>query len=781
MAVPYGENQYIYGLHDPGGEHLLKDGGQAKGWVLVTEEIRANPNDQGGKGDFYKRLADQGLGVIVRLNHAYGPEGTIPLDSKYPDFARRAANFVRNSPGAHIWIIGNEMNFEREQPRLPGSNQAQPITPRRYAECYKLCRQAIRSLPGHENDQVVVGAMGPWNAQTAYEADPQGKYPANKIPGAPGEYPYHGFFGDFILYLRDILLAIGRENCDAIAIHAYSHGYNPDLVFSDEKMGPPFQKYNYHFRTYRDQMNIIPQNFRDLPVYLTEANGDEDPGGVRWPDVNRGWIKNAYKEINNWNKAGNQQIRCMILYRWSRDDAWHIDGKGQVQQDLREAVAMNFTWDPDVKITRPEPKPEPKPVPQPAVPGYRARYSSHTTPTSMAASQTLTVAVTVQNTGSFTWAHDGDKPFRLGFQWYDASGQMVRFPSQFDFRAPLPHDVPSGGQVTLQAKLRTPDTPGIYQLRWDMVHELVTWFTSQGDAGLLVSPVTVEAAPVVTPTPLPATQVQIQNISGELTKHAGKRYATRPVDSIGRVIIHHTATPPAVTVQRIAEFQVKNKDLPGITYHFCITADGAAYQTQPLDVTAAHAGQDSRDSVGVCLVGNFMEQTPPQAQLAATASVLAQLLKVLNLATEQVVGYSEIINTQSPGATWPQWKGPLLQLTNQLLAAAPTPTPTPGQKPIYHYLLFWYKGPGNWAEWDLRGAVDYIDKFHPAIGFSVEEARAAQYVTIVGGPGGVPSAAEQTLRAAGCKVERIAGETETGTRRLLDQMAAQNQRFRTLK
>ncbi|MDX1521301.1 MAG: hypothetical protein R3264_06715, partial [Anaerolineae bacterium] len=390
MAAPYGENQYIYGLHDPGGEHLLLDRGEAKGWVLVTEELRANPNDQGGKGDFYKRLADQGLGVIVRLNHAYGPDGTIPLEAKYRDFARRAANFVRNSPGAHIWIIGNEMNFEREQPRLnPGNRQAEPITPRRYAECYKLCRQAIKGVPGHENDQVVVGAIGPWNAETPYDADPQRAYSANKISGAPGHYPYNGFFGDFILYFRDMLLAIGRENCDAIAIHAYSHGYDPNLVTSDEKMGPPFQNYHFHFRTYRDQMNAIPRAFRDLPVYLTEANGDVDPGDVRWPNVNRGWVKNAYKEIDRWNKRGNQQIRCVILYRWSRDDDWHIDGKDQVQRDLQEAIAQGYQWDASVRPATTAPQRAATAATEvaasaPTGPGYRTQYLNRdATPTTL--------------------------------------------------------------------------------------------------------------------------------------------------------------------------------------------------------------------------------------------------------------------------------------------------------------------------------------------------------------------------------------------------------------
>jgi len=190
MAVPYGESAYIYGMHDRGGEALMRDAqGRARGWVLVTEQIGANPGDTDGKD--YTDLADQGFGVIVRLNHAYGSDGTIPHSSRYRDFARRVANFVKNSPGAHIWLLGNEPNLEREQPR------GERITPRLYAECYRMSRSAVHRLPGHENDQVIIAPIGPWNGETPYEADPQGAYPANKVAGAPNEYPYHGFFGDW--------------------------------------------------------------------------------------------------------------------------------------------------------------------------------------------------------------------------------------------------------------------------------------------------------------------------------------------------------------------------------------------------------------------------------------------------------------------------------------------------------------------------------------------------------------------------------------------------------
>lgn len=754
MTVRAGESQYIYGMHDRGGEHLMKQGGQAKGWVLVTEELRANPNDHGGSN--YTDLSEQGFGVVVRLNHAYGADGTIPLPNQYQNFARRVANFVKNSPGAHIWIIGNEMNLEREQPRkFSGAAQADPITPRLYATCYKLCRDAIHNLPGHADDQVIVGAIGPWNPETPYDADPQGVYPANKIAGGPGNYPYHGFWGDYIQYLRDTLRAIGPNHCDGIAIHAYTHGVEPDLVFSNQKMNAPFDKYNFHFRTYRDQMNAIPGEFRGLPVYLTEIDQDE-----AWENANRGWVKNAYQEIDAWNKAGNQQIRCAILYRWPRLDKWSIVDKPGVQQDFKEAIAKNYQWDPDAGIAI-------------SGAGYRTLFVHHNTPTSLPPAQTVTVSLTIRNAGSYTWVKGGSNPFRLGFQWYTSAGQMVQFPTELDFRAPLPNDVRPGDSVALLAQLRTPSTPGTYHLRWDMIHEMITWFTTQGDKGLLVSPVSVTADATLPTIP----SIEIQDISASLPQHPTKRYPARPVSAIRRIIMHHTATPANVSVQRIASYQVSNRDLPGITYHFCVDEAGQVFQTQTLNVLSSHAGSHSDNSAGVCLIGNFTDNPPPQTQLNATAALLAQLVEQLNINLDQILGYNELIVTGSPGATWPTWKSPLLAQVQSMLAVVP---PQPTEKPVYHYMLLWHRGVDNWAKWDLLGAMEYIENFPVTVGFSIEEAKSAKYVTILGGPAGVPANTEQILQAAGCKVERLAGNTEAETRQMLDQLVAQGNRFQTL-
>ncbi len=820
MAIHTGENPYIYGLHDPGGEHLMIVNGEAKGWTLVTEAIGAEANERGG-GD-YTGISNQGIGVIIRLNQSYGENGTIPREARYPEFAQRVANYVQDSKGANIWLIGNEMNFFREQPRKEGSSDPEIITPRRYATCYKMCRQKVKALPGHENDLVVTGSPAPWNNNTSYEADPEGKYPANPN-------------GDWVQYLRDILLAIGPDECDAISIHTYSHGYDPALVTSEAKMDPPFDNRHYNFYAYRDQMEAFPENMRHLPVYLTEANGDreEHAPDPTWPYGNNGWIKAAYDEINKWNTSGQQQIRCMVLFRWMKDDlGWSIDGKPEVQQDFQQAVAKNHKWNPEVGgIATPEPEPAPVPeptpppsqpdppppapsptppaaIPQPAIPEYRTRYLSHNTPTNVTAKQTLNVTFTLQNAGSTTWVSGGDKPFRLGFKWFNEAAQQATLPPELDFRTQLPQNVQPNQQVTLQAQLRTPDAAGTYQLRWDMVHELVAWFIDKGDAGLLVSPVAVapavEIAPVPTPTPtptppaptpaptppvptptptpvpepaVPAGPIQIQNVINQLPRHPTRKYLTRAPCAVGRLIVHHTASDPSVTVQNIAQYHV-NQGLPGASAHFYVAANGIAYQAQPLTVTGAHAGQLSRDSIGVSLIGNFMQVMPTQQQLDATASVLAQIANKLELSENSIVGLKEIAATHSPGATWPQWKPTLLAKVRSLIAAAPKKVVG---KPIQHYMLLWHKGNGNWAEWELRGALDYISKFPVTIGFSVEEAKLAKAVTIVGGPDGIPAEVDDMLRAAGCKVDRLVGATETDTRRILRELAAQGKQFLNLK
>jgi murein DD-endopeptidase MepM/ murein hydrolase activator NlpD len=364
MSPPLFDSEYIFGLHDPGGEQIMLDAGRP-GWVLFTEGIGHDPNNQSGAD--YSTYSGRGLGVIVRLNNGYFPEGTIPTSSQYANFAQRCANFVANSRGAKIWIIGNEMNFAIERPVIfrnraasptpatPAANPAgdpfhhgapsrfsalqdvkpgasafpgldlralaneEVITPEMYTRCYRLCRDAIHRIPGHLDDQVLVGAVAPWNNQTIY-------------PGNPG--------GDWVQYFRDLLTLLGPAGCDGFTLHTYTHGVDPNLIEDETRMNPPYNNRRYHFRTYQDFMQAVPADMRHLPAYISETDQD-DP----WLDANNGWVQRAYAEIDRWNRQPNQQqIRSLLLYRWLDYDRWGLGRKNGVIEDFRTAMQNNYRW-----------------------------------------------------------------------------------------------------------------------------------------------------------------------------------------------------------------------------------------------------------------------------------------------------------------------------------------------------------------------------------------------------------------------------------------------------
>jgi putative cell wall-binding protein len=63
------------------------------------------------------------------------------------------------------------------------------------------------------------------------------------------------------------------------------------------------------------------------------------------------------------------------------------------------------------------------------------------------------------------------------------------------------------------------------------------------------------------------------------------------------------------------------------------------------------------------------------------------------------------------------------------------------------------------------------------VGFTVGDAKYAEYVTIIGSEAGISAADEQLLRTHGCQVERIAGRNDEETGRLLAEMVRQGRRF----
>ena len=96
--------------------------------------------------------------------------------------------------------------------------------------------------------------------------------------------------------------------------------------------------------------------------------------------------------------------------------------------------------------------------------------------------------------------------------------------------------------------------------------------------------------------------------------------------------------------------------------------------------------------------------------------------------------------------------------------------PVEEEKPLAEYVLF---GPPDapGTRTSLLLALDYLLAMRPVFGFRVEEAQKARRVLIIGDTEAVSAEAEAALVAAGCQVERIAGDSYTVERLLSERIS----------
>jgi hypothetical protein len=91
-----------------------------------------------------------------------------------------------------------------------------------------------------------------------------------------------------------------------------------------------------------------------------------------------------------------------------------------------------------------------------------------------------------------------------------------------------------------------------------------------------------------------------------------------------------------------------------------------------------------------------------------------------------------------------------------LASSVPASQPA-ASKPIEHYLLLPLPDQGV-SDWHLDVIRPFVKKFHPTVGFSLEEAAHARRVTVVGGPEPACGAVVERLHSAGCTIDLIDGD-----------------------
>jgi N-acetyl-anhydromuramyl-L-alanine amidase AmpD len=157
------------------------------------------------------------------------------------------------------------------------------------------------------------------------------------------------------------------------------------------------------------------------------------------------------------------------------------------------------------------------------------------------------------------------------------------------------------------------------------------------------------------------TAPTVTDVANQLPHHPTLRYDERRRNLITHIAIHHTAVPPHVGPERIAELHIsedpsRNKrPWPGIGYHYFVRADGSILRTQPLERVAYHTAGHNEYSVGIVFAGSFMNGSiPTPEQLSAGAYLVAWLMQDLRVPLQHIWGHREFPDnrTTCPGSEW---------------------------------------------------------------------------------------------------------------------------------
>ena len=130
-------------------------------------------------------------------------------------------------------------------------------------------------------------------------------------------------------------------------------------------------------------------------------------------------------------------------------------------------------------------------------------------------------------------------------------------------------------------------------------------------------------------------------------------YEERP--STEMIVIHHAGFPDAdkdSSAEEIHKFHQEVNGWAGIGYHYVIRKDGTIEQGRKPLAVGAHAYQHNKNSVGICVAGNFDIGKPNREQmdsLKLLTAWLCQRYKLNPMRKGVIVGHRNLNDTKCPG------------------------------------------------------------------------------------------------------------------------------------
>lgn len=125
-----------------------------------------------------------------------------------------------------------------------------------------------------------------------------------------------------------------------------------------------------------------------------------------------------------------------------------------------------------------------------------------------------------------------------------------------------------------------------------------------------------------------------------------------------RITVHHdgmdtfTSTDRADAARRLESIRNAHlgRGFGDIGYHYIIDPAGRIWQGRPLEWQGAHVKETNQGNLGICMLGNYMNQRPTETQLFALDRFVISQMHQYRVPAGKVFTHREIGQSLCPGA-----------------------------------------------------------------------------------------------------------------------------------
>ena len=123
-------------------------------------------------------------------------------------------------------------------------------------------------------------------------------------------------------------------------------------------------------------------------------------------------------------------------------------------------------------------------------------------------------------------------------------------------------------------------------------------------------------------------------------------------DSYQTLVVHHSAFYKAdglATLREVQRLHRNDRGWADVGYHFLLDIDGRIYEGRDLRARGVHTQGHNTGSAGLCLLGDFRSESPPEAQWKALVDLGRWLVDTLRVT--HIAGHSQFnLSTVCPGS-----------------------------------------------------------------------------------------------------------------------------------